>query len=482
MPLVVKDRVRETSTTTGTGTFTLDGAVTGFQSFSVIGNGNTTYYTIALQGGNEWEVGIGTYTSSGTTLARNTVLESSNAGSLVNFSAGTKDVFVTYPAEQSVYVDGSNIVPATAATLPVASGGTGLSSLTANRIPYGNGTSAYQNSASLTFNGTTFSTAAASFSGVTSVTNTTASTLYTNGALVVSGGTGIAGRTTVNDIINRITGNGNSAWLQQDGTGRISWYWNTYGGTSPVFTNGSEDAAAISMSVTNTGAGGNFFVRSASGVGKIAGDAITWTTLLYADLNSFTYNGVEVVRTTTSQTLTNKTLSTGSTWQGNVVGAAYGGTGQSSYTVGDLLYASGTTALSKLAGVATGNVLLSGGVATAPSWGKVGLTTHVSGTLAIGNGGTGVTGTPTNGQLLIGNGSGYTLANLTAGSNISITNGAGSISIAATAAVGPLVENLDVVSTNYTVVSGRNAFSVGPMTINSGVVVTVSSGQRWVVI
>lgn len=105
MPLIVKDRVRETSTTAGTGTFSLAGAVTGFQSFSVIGNGNTTYYTIALQGGAEWEVGIGTYTSSGTTLSRDVVLESSNSGSLVNFSAGTKDVFVTYPAEKAIYAD-----------------------------------------------------------------------------------------------------------------------------------------------------------------------------------------------------------------------------------------------------------------------------------------------------------------------------------------------------------------------------------------
>ena len=106
MALVLKDRVKETSTTTGTGTFTLAGASTGFQSFSAIGNGNTTYYAIALQGGSEWEVGIGTYTSSGTTLARTTVLASSNSGSAVNFSAGTKDVFVTMPADKSV--TGSN--------------------------------------------------------------------------------------------------------------------------------------------------------------------------------------------------------------------------------------------------------------------------------------------------------------------------------------------------------------------------------------
>jgi hypothetical protein len=106
MALVVKDRVQETTTTTGTGTITLAGAVTGFQSFSVIGDANTTYYTIAA--GSEFEVGIGTYTASGTTLSRDTVLESSNAGALVNFSAGTKSVFVTYPAEKSLYLDASN--------------------------------------------------------------------------------------------------------------------------------------------------------------------------------------------------------------------------------------------------------------------------------------------------------------------------------------------------------------------------------------
>ena len=104
MALVVKDRVRETTTTTGTGTITLGGAATGFQSFSVIGDSNTTFYTIQLANTNEWEVGVGTYTSSGTTLSRDTILESSNGGSAVNFSAGSKDVFVTYPAEKAIYL------------------------------------------------------------------------------------------------------------------------------------------------------------------------------------------------------------------------------------------------------------------------------------------------------------------------------------------------------------------------------------------
>jgi hypothetical protein len=106
MPLVVRDRVNETSTTTGTGTFTLAGAVTGFQSFSAIGNGNTTYYAIVLQGGSQWEVGLGTYTSSGTTLSRDTVLSSSAGGTTkVTFSAGTKNVFCNYPAGKAVYGD-----------------------------------------------------------------------------------------------------------------------------------------------------------------------------------------------------------------------------------------------------------------------------------------------------------------------------------------------------------------------------------------
>jgi len=99
MPLVLADRVKETTTTTGQGTVTLAGAASGFQSFAVIGNGNTTYYTIAAQAGTEWEVGIGTYTSSGTTLSRDTVLSSSAGGTTkTTFSAGAKDVFVTYPS------------------------------------------------------------------------------------------------------------------------------------------------------------------------------------------------------------------------------------------------------------------------------------------------------------------------------------------------------------------------------------------------
>lgn len=136
MPLVLLDRVRETTAVTGTNDAILLGAVTGFQAFSVIGNGNTCYYTLADQAGGSWEVGIGTYSTSGPTLQRTTILSSSNSGNKVSFGAGTKDVFVTYPSSRAVYVDGTSIVPGTSATLPTTSGGTGLSSYTAGDLPY----------------------------------------------------------------------------------------------------------------------------------------------------------------------------------------------------------------------------------------------------------------------------------------------------------------------------------------------------------
>jgi hypothetical protein len=111
MAIVVKDRVKETSTTAGTGTLTLGGAVTGFQAFSAIGNGNVTYFAIVDNATGAWEVNYGTYTSSGTTLTRNNPpLSSSNAGALVSFTSNPKDVFCTYPSEKAIYEEVSGNV------------------------------------------------------------------------------------------------------------------------------------------------------------------------------------------------------------------------------------------------------------------------------------------------------------------------------------------------------------------------------------
>ena len=111
MSLALADRVRQTSTSTGTGTITLDGSVEGYQSFEIIGNNNTTYYTIS--GGAQWEVGIGTYY--GGTLARTTVI-SSSTGSKLDLATGTKDVFVTLPS--SVAITSGTDVTFTKVTTP----------------------------------------------------------------------------------------------------------------------------------------------------------------------------------------------------------------------------------------------------------------------------------------------------------------------------------------------------------------------------
>ena len=108
MALVINDRVRETTSTTGDGTVTLGGAVDGFQTFAAgIGNSNTTYYAISLNSANEWEVGLGTLSADSSTLARTTVLQSSNSDNAVDFSAGAKEIFCTLPSEKALYLDAS---------------------------------------------------------------------------------------------------------------------------------------------------------------------------------------------------------------------------------------------------------------------------------------------------------------------------------------------------------------------------------------
>ena len=130
MALVVNDRVKETSTTTGTGTFSLAGASLGFETFVAgIGNTNTTYYSIVNENG-EFEVGIGTVTDAATdTLSRDTILSSSNSDAAVNFSAGTKDVFCTLPASKAVILDSSGNI--------VANNGSALTNLNATALTSG---------------------------------------------------------------------------------------------------------------------------------------------------------------------------------------------------------------------------------------------------------------------------------------------------------------------------------------------------------
>jgi hypothetical protein len=292
MALVVKDRVRETSTTAGTGALTLAGAVTGFQSFSVIGDGNTTYYTIVDAGTGAWEVGIGTYTSSTTSLSRDTVLESSNSGNLVNFGSNLKDVFVTYPAERSIYTDaaGTAITPATASVLGVASGGTGQSTYTDGQLLIGNSTGNTLAKSTLTAgtgisitNGTGSITVAATNNGdvvgpASSTDNAVARFDLTTGKIIQNSGvivddsnnvSGVVGQTMSGNLTftgtgNRITGDTNNAtissrlFFQSSTTNGSSSFATLPNGTSLVsgfqaYNNSDPTNAAFAQLATSAG-------------------------------------------------------------------------------------------------------------------------------------------------------------------------------------------------------------------------------------
>jgi len=236
---------------TSSGTITLAGTL-------AVANGGTGATTAG-----------GALTSLGAYPATNPSGYTSNTGTVTSVTGGS-------------YLTGGTIT--TSGTLAVDATSANTASKVVARDASGN-FSAGTITASLSGNATTATTATNQSGGtVNATTGAFSSTLS------------VTGTTTVNNYINRITAQGNSAWLQQDGTGRVHWYWNTLGGTSPTFTNGSEDAAAASLTANNGGAGGAFFTRSASGVGKSAGDPITWTTTLYADLNTLSYKGNTVLR------------------------------------------------------------------------------------------------------------------------------------------------------------------------------------------
>lgn len=256
MALVLKDRINETTTTTGTGTLTLAGATAGFQAFSVIGNSNTTYY--CLVDGNNWEVGIGTYSSSGNTLARTTVLSNSSGGtSPITLGAGTKNVFGVFPADGVVVVNGTTIQVPGNAVLPIANGGTGsntatfsganITSINANNISSGvlavaqGGTG----SATATFSGENITSLNASNISTGTIANARTTATSSNGAdtivsrdasgnfsanIITADGSALTGLNataiTAGTISNNRTtassSNGASTIVQRDASGNFS--------------------------------------------------------------------------------------------------------------------------------------------------------------------------------------------------------------------------------------------------------------------
>lgn len=398
MALVLADRVQETTTTNGTGTVTLNGAVIGFQSFAVIGDGNTTFYTIAAQGGSDWEVGIGTYTAAGTTLSRDTVLASSNSGSLVSFTSGSKAVFVTYPSEKSVNLNAAGNVSALGtvssgtwqgSTVGVAYGGTGVTASSgANSVVLRD---ANQNIA------------------VNSVTQTLAVTTSAGGTTVL---------TLASSHFQVLIGSTTQTYQLPDATSLPT-------GTIYIFDNDSTGNLFVvnnASGAVDTVAPGGYATVFLEQNGTVAG---IW--------GRFGMIPSEVNWGTNSLDLGGSTVITNGVWQGTPVASGYGGTGLTTFTAANYaLYSTSASALT-------------------------------AGTLPVAAGGTGVTTSSGANSVVIRD------ANASvSGNQLIASNG--------------LVVNSNTVATSYSIPSGSSATSAGPMTVSSGVSVTVPSGSRWVVL
>ena len=276
MALTIADRVLQTGSANTTVSFTLSGSVSGYQSFSVVGNGNTTYY--GAQDGTNWEVGIGTYSTTGPTLTRTTIIASSNSGSAVTAFTTPVTIYVTQPSEYAVYVAGTSIVVPNNAYLGTANGGTGLTSFTANGIVFASTTSILATATGLTWNGTTFNASAVTSGGsaVLTASNYSGYNSWTTGTFTPNT-TGVStGLNVVNGDITTYRSGGTTGVIYLGNSGSRYLY---YDGTSYIMAgaaltlNGSNVVTASNFSSYTAGSltTGSSIKRTAAGAGWLDG-------------------------------------------------------------------------------------------------------------------------------------------------------------------------------------------------------------------
>ena len=526
MALALKDRVKETSTTAGTGTITLDGAVAGFQSFSAVGNGNSTYYAIVDNATGAWEVGIGTYTSSGTTLSRTTVLSSSNSGSLVSFTSNPKDVFVTYPSEKAVYQDSAGVVVQQSFGAITATSAA-LTTGTVSTTPAANTDIANKQyvdglvTQGISYHEPVFvespNTAGnlnATYNNGSSGVGATLTNAGTQVALTIDGVLMTVGKRVLiynqtNQFENGVytvttVGDGSTNWVLTRSTDA-----DTYGLRDPNAI-GYNDAFFVTNG--NTGAGETYVVTT-TGVITFGTTAITFAQISSAQVytagtglnlspaTTFNISNTGVTAATygsasavpvfavnaqgqiTSVTDTNIAI-TGSQVSGNISGSA--GSVANALTLGT--YLTGTSFNGSAAVTATVDATSANTASKVVARDSSGdfsagtITAALSGNATTATTATNVAGGAAN-RILYQSSSGTTAFATapTTSSTYLYWNGS-ALAWGTVAQETPIAETNQTISSNYTLTAAKNGFSVGPVTISSGVTVTVGSGQRWVVI
>ena len=301
MALVIKDRVKETTTTTGTGTYTLAGAVSGFETFTAnLSNSDTTYYVCTDN--TDFEVGLGTFTSSGTTLSRDTILASSNSNNEVNWSSGTRSIFMTYPADKAVFKDASNNI-----------NGTFVGNITGNVTGNTSGTAATVTGAAQT-----------NITSLGTLTALTVDDVAIDGKVVTLTGstsdtaTLTAGTNGTLDIVTTDAG-GASANIQitADGTAELA------GTTVTLDSSGGITLDADGGTITFADGGSSLGTITSSGftgnvVGNVSGTAATVTGAAQANITSIgtlasnlNLGGQDIVTTTSNQDIDLQTHGTG---------------------------------------------------------------------------------------------------------------------------------------------------------------------------